>query len=413
MYTKDYVLATTTFYAEENGSELANFFSLRDNSSKEWNHKNTVDYLQKVAEDNELDFESEIILHLNVLKSIGERKYDEAFKRQLAILHNIIKYLQSSDNENWMVPLANTICVDLRYLLNAFDKFDTSIKKQKMERYNDFQKKFIDVMMMYFRICSGDIRAPARQSKRWAMMFIVNQMLKVYHKIKKFHLTTGLTKTIFMCPDKSIFPIAHVVTFYYYTGCKEILEGKFSDARDNLTIAFEGCHKNSIKNKKLILTKLIPLNMLQGIMPSKNLLKKYDLDIFGDLTDYIKMGHVQKFRECIDRNEVYYMNCGVYLVLLKLINLVYRNLFKKFFLTANNHIIPIDTITAVLKKFDNPESDFDKAESLLVNMIYRGTLRGYLSHAHKKVVLSKKDPFPTGKQVFDKTTRSINEIGHN
>lgn len=83
------------------------------------------------------------------------------------------------------------------------------------------------------------------------------------------------------------------------------------------------------------------------------------------------------------------------------------------FLTANSHIIPIDTIAAVLKKFDNPESDFDRAESLLVNLIYRGTLRGYVSHAHKKVVLSKKDPFPTGKQIFDKTTRSINEIGHN
>ncbi|XP_025407482.1 PCI domain-containing protein 2 [Sipha flava] len=229
MYTKDYVLATTTFYNDENGTELANFFSLRDNQSKEWNHKNSVEYLQKIAVDNELDFENEIILHLNVLKSIGENKYDEAFKGQLAILQNIVKYLQASDNENWMVPLANTICVDLRYLLNAFDKFDSSNKKQKLERYNDFQKKFIDIMMMYFRICSGDIRAPSRLSKRWTIMFIVNQMLKVYHKIKKFHLTTGLTKTIFMCPDKNMFPIAHVVTFYYYTGCKDIFEGKFND----------------------------------------------------------------------------------------------------------------------------------------------------------------------------------------
>lgn len=72
-------------------------------------------------------------------------------------------------------------------------------------------------------------RTPARFSKRWTIMFIVNQMLKVYHKIKKFHLTTGLTKTIFMCPDKNLFPIAHVVTFYYYTGCKDIFEGKFND----------------------------------------------------------------------------------------------------------------------------------------------------------------------------------------
>lgn len=64
-------------------------------------------------------------------------------------------------------------------------------------------------------------------------------------------------------------------------------------------------------------------------MPSANLLKKYDLEVFGDLTDSIKKGNVQKFRECIDVNELYYMKCGVYLVLQKLINLVYRNLFKK------------------------------------------------------------------------------------
>lgn len=64
-------------------------------------------------------------------------------------------------------------------------------------------------------------------------------------------------------------------------------------------------------------------------MPSKGLLKKYNLEIFSDLTDYIKIGNVQKFRECIDINEVYYMKSGVYLLLQKLTNLVYRNLFKK------------------------------------------------------------------------------------
>jgi len=34
-------------------------------------------------------------------------------------------------------------------------------------------------------------------------------------------------------------------------------------ARKNLTVAFEGCHRSSIKNKTLILKKLIPLKMLQ------------------------------------------------------------------------------------------------------------------------------------------------------
>lgn len=64
-------------------------------------------------------------------------------------------------------------------------------------------------------------------------------------------------------------------------------------------------------------------------MPSKHLLNKYNMDIFKDLTEYIKMGNVKKFKESIEVNEVYYMKCGIYLLLQKLINLVYRNLFKK------------------------------------------------------------------------------------
>lgn len=64
-------------------------------------------------------------------------------------------------------------------------------------------------------------------------------------------------------------------------------------------------------------------------MPSKDLLKKYDLEIFEELTDSLKMGNVKKYRECLDTNKVYYMQNGVYLVLQKLHNLVYRNLLKK------------------------------------------------------------------------------------
>lgn len=64
-------------------------------------------------------------------------------------------------------------------------------------------------------------------------------------------------------------------------------------------------------------------------MPSTNLLKKYDLGILSELVYALKDGNVKKYRECINANELYYMKCGVYLVLQKLINLVYRNLLKK------------------------------------------------------------------------------------
>lgn len=38
--------------------------------------------------------------------------------------------------------------------------------------------------------------------------------------------------------------------------------------------------------------------------------------------------------------------------------------------------------------------DLDEIECILANLIYQGLIRGYLSHAKRTLVLSKRDPFP-------------------
>jgi hypothetical protein len=38
--------------------------------------------------------------------------------------------------------------------------------------------------------------------------------------------------------------------------------------------------------------------------------------------------------------------------------------------------------------------DDDEVECMLANMIYKGYIRGYLSHEKRVLVLSQKDPFP-------------------
>jgi nuclear mRNA export protein PCID2/THP1 len=38
--------------------------------------------------------------------------------------------------------------------------------------------------------------------------------------------------------------------------------------------------------------------------------------------------------------------------------------------------------------------DLDEVECILANLIYRGYIRGYLSHTKRVLVLSKRDPFP-------------------
>ena len=37
----------------------------------------------------------------------------------------------------------------------------------------------------------------------------------------------------------------------------------------------------------------------------------------------------------------------------------------------------------------------DEVECILANLIFKGLIKGYISHQKQTLVLSKKDPFPT------------------
>ena len=49
---------------------------------------------------------------------------------------------------------------------------------------------------------------------------------------------------------------------------------------------------------------------------------------------------------------------------------------------------------ALLAAGADADIDADETACLLANLIYEGRMKGYISHQHQKLVLSKKDPFP-------------------
>ena len=71
----------------------------------------------------------------------------------------------------------------------------------------------------------------------------------------------------------------------------------------------------------------------------------------------------------------------------------YRSLFKRIYKVIEKHQIRLEQVSAVFKWLDIP-MDLDEIECILANLIYRGVIRGYLSHSKRVLVLSKRDPFP-------------------
>jgi putative ubiquitin-RnfH superfamily antitoxin RatB of RatAB toxin-antitoxin module len=64
-------------------------------------------------------------------------------------------------------------------------------------------------------------------------------------------------------------------------------------------------------------------------MPSKAVLEKYDLTQFTEVVQAVKQGNILQLNKAIQQHEVFFIKCGIYLLLEKLKMITIRNLFKK------------------------------------------------------------------------------------
>ena len=64
-------------------------------------------------------------------------------------------------------------------------------------------------------------------------------------------------------------------------------------------------------------------------MPSKAVLEKYDLTQFTEVVQAVKQGNILQLNTAIQLHEVFFIKCGIYLLLEKLKMITFRNLFKK------------------------------------------------------------------------------------
>ena len=255
-------------------------------------------------------------------------------------------------------------------------------------------EKAAEHIMTCFRTCALDSKSSDEVTKRWGMLNIVNQLFKIYFQTNKMHLSKPLIRAIEASPFKERYPKSQQVTYKYYVGRKHMFDYNFKAAEEYLTFAFEHCHISSKANKRHILTYLIPVKMLLGQMPNHAILQKYDLMQFDEVVKAVKQGNLLRLNSALEANERFFIKAGIYLMLEKLKIITYRNLFKKVALLMKTHQIPVEAFLIALKMMKVEDIDADETQCIIANLIFEGKIKGYISHQHQKVVVSKKDAFP-------------------
>ncbi|CAH2223462.1 PCI domain-containing 2 [Pelobates cultripes] len=307
-------------------------------------------------------------------QQVLEPPYDEMFAAHLRAL-----------------PVMYAITLDLRIFANSADQQLTKKGKGKL---GDMLEKAAELLMSCFRVCASDTRAAFDDSKKWGMLFLVNQLFKIYFKINKLHLCKPLIRAIDSSNFRDEYTMAQRVTYKYYVGRKAMFDSDFKKAEEYLSFAFLNCHQLSQKNKRMILIYLLPVKMLLGHMPSLQLLKKYDLMQFAEVTKSVSEGNLLLLTETLAKQETFFIRCGISLILEKLKIITYRNLFKKVYLLLKTHQLSLDAFLIALKFMKVEDVDLDEVQCIIANLIYMGHIKGYISHQHQKLVVSKQNPFP-------------------
>ncbi|XP_055525481.1 PCI domain-containing protein 2 homolog [Wyeomyia smithii] len=328
--------------------------------------------------------------HLKVLYYLTKepRNYSEAYRQQTNCIQAVVKMLQALKDENWFLPIMYTVAIDLRRLAAKCEE------QLKTSKPGEILEKAAECLMGCFRVCAADNRASGADTKRLGMLNLVNQLFKVYFRINKLNLCKPLIRAIESSNYKDSFSLAQRITYKYFAGRKAMFDSDYRNADEYLSFAFENCPRRFARNKRLILTYLVPVKMLLGYMPRKEVLERYNVLQFHDLTMALKEGNVRRFDEAIQKHESFFINAGIFLIVEKLKILAYRNLFKKVYLILQTHQIDLNAFLTALQWVGEEELTMDETHCIVANLIYEGRIKGYISLQHNKLVVSKQNPFP-------------------
>jgi hypothetical protein len=202
-------------------------------------------------------------------------------------------------------------------------------------------EKSTEVIQKIFAACLGDrssLRHEKPRGKKIGVYHFANEIFKLLFACRRTQGAKQLLVNIYKTsPPLSLYPAAERVTFLYYLGRFHFNNGHFARASSCLEEAYLQTPPTFQKHRRLILTYLIPSNLLLGRLPSSALLQRLETQslapIFGPFIQTMRSGDFLVFQQAIEANEAWLFRKGLLLTLtFRLRPLIWRALARRTFL---------------------------------------------------------------------------------
>ncbi|KAI8629232.1 hypothetical protein F5Y19DRAFT_475796 [Xylariaceae sp. FL1651] len=245
-----------------------------------------------------------------------------------------------------MLQTSISLCASLSKLSMTLNKRpDLTKKLNAVDTGEDDQASIVgttaEVIQKIFTTCLTD-RSSQRfaqpEGKKVGVYIFANLTLKLLFACHKTHLAKQLfTNVSAKSPPLSFYPAAQRVTYLYYLGRFHFINNHFIRASQCLEEAYVQTPLSFRKHRQLILTYLIPCNMLLGRLPSQSLLQRPETQsmssIFSQFAHAIRTGNYLSFQHVLDSHEDWLFRKGLLLTLTyRLRPLLWRSLSRRTFL---------------------------------------------------------------------------------
>ncbi|ODN82197.1 hypothetical protein L202_02487 [Cryptococcus amylolentus CBS 6039] len=320
------------------------------------------------------------------------QNFAQAFEHQNTKLTLFYRWLP--DQSSWVLPVLYTMLVDLRYLAERADApiYNSTGKMPSLEICTRTVSKA-------FSMCATDRTFKGSESRRQGIYHTATLALKCYFKVSKPNLCKNIIRAVVSdpkTPSVSTAPIGDQVTWKYYLGMLAFLNGDEKKAGEELEWALEHCPAGAVRNTELILSYLIPLRLLQGILPSPQLLGLHPRlqTLFTPFITALRSGNLSAYDNALTWGQVRLVSMNIFLTMERAREVCLRVLFKQAWVAMGKESrVPIGTFQMALR-LSGAVVEGEEVECMVANMIYRGYIKGYISHEKQIVVLGKTNPFP-------------------
>ena len=167
----------------------------------------------------------------------------------------------------------------------------------------------------------------------------------------------------------------------------------FDGARSELLTAHSAIKMNYLSQQERVLWLLIPLQLAQGIFPSRErTLYRFPRlrEAFSPLLRAVRQGNIHAARNCMCQLG---MDTQFFVLTRKIELVIFRRLIRRVFEISGKRRIDLFVLKPVFDFSSKDSLSLNVVEEILANLVLNGLVSGYLSYEEQAVMLTGSNPF--------------------